>query len=89
LKPKKLTIAEVAKLARDHGAGDAWDKLTAAGRKQWADRVNQERAEQHKLEQEEEARARRAADAFDRFMAPFLAPVRKEQRAAARKAKKR
>jgi hypothetical protein len=88
-KPKQLTLADVEQLAREHGAGDAWDQLTPAKRRQWAERVRkQQEREQKALKKAREEAARRSSDAFDRFMDKFWAPVRKEQRAIAKKAKK-
>lgn len=83
---KPLTLRQVEALARAHGAGEAWDSLTPAQRKQWAARVNrQHAAEQKALEKQKAAAARKAADDFDRFMDQFWAPVRKEQAALRRR----
>jgi hypothetical protein len=41
-KLKPLTLRQVEQLAREHGAGDAWDSLTPAARRQWADRIRKQ-----------------------------------------------
>lgn len=87
-KPKPLTLADVEQLAREHGAGDAWDQLTPAGRRQWAARVQKQADRERKaLEKARAAAAAKSARAFDRFMDQLYAPVRREQRAMARRKK--
>lgn len=77
-------------MARAHGAGDAWDALTPAQRKQWAARVQKQEDRERAAQEKAKANsARRASDDFERFMDQFWAPVRREQAAAKRKAKKR
>jgi len=86
-KPKPLTLADVERMARAHGAGEAWDQLTPAQRRQWAARVQkQEDRERAAQEKARAASAEQASKAFDRFMDQFWAPVRKEQAAVKRKA---
>jgi hypothetical protein len=89
---KRLTLADVERMARAHGAGDAWDALTPAQRKLWAARVQKQEDRERAAQQKAIAdSAEKASKAFDRFMDQFWAPVRKERaaakRAAARKRK--
>jgi len=70
---KPLTLRQVEELAREHGAGDAWDALTPAGRKQWAARYNREHVAAEKKRRAEEARQlREHSKMVDRFMAQFV-----------------
>jgi hypothetical protein len=60
-KTKPLTLADVEQLTREHGAGDAWDQLTPAQRRQWADRVRkQQERERQALEKARVDAAREA-----------------------------
>jgi hypothetical protein len=89
-KPKKLTLAEVAKRVNRERPG-AWSKLSPAERRQLAAMLNEaaaNEAAEMALERQRAADRRRQAKAVDRFMDQFWAPVRVEQRAAARKAKR-
>jgi hypothetical protein len=85
---KPLTLADVERLAREHGAGDAWDALTPAQRRQWAARVQkQQEREQKAREKARAAQLAKQAKAVDRFFEEFWAPVEKERRAMARRKK--
>jgi hypothetical protein len=85
---RPLTLADVERLAREHGAGDAWDSLTPAKRRQWAARVREQQGREQKAREEA---ARRSDKANDRFFEALSAPVLKERaemEAAARKKKR-
>lgn len=70
--PKQLTMGEIAEMARQHGAGEAWEALTPAGRREWAARVRKLHAAAEAERRKEEAAALKKRDkALDRFMAQF------------------
>jgi predicted Fe-S protein YdhL (DUF1289 family) len=56
--PKKLTLADVARMARKHD-GAAWDAMTADERQLLLDMLNEER--------ERQAHLQKADDFFERF----------------------
>jgi hypothetical protein len=67
---KKLTLAQVARMARATNAV-VWDSLSLKEQREWVKRLNAERA----AEADEDAKRKAHFAGVDRFMAQFYKPV--------------
>jgi hypothetical protein len=79
LMPKKLTLGQVARMARQHDAA-AWDAMTPQERRELVERLNAESATGSVAKSEDDARHRAALAEFDRKMDILLGRKPKAKR---------